>query len=180
MSALPELTRKSSSARESAPPPPERGIFVVVAGGERLALPVECVHTIFRVSRITPVPGGPAEVAGLANLRGKIVTVVSLRVRLGMPRAAVSGPALAIGIEHHGESIALLVDDVGDVISVSEAERVAAPPHLAAARLGVTSAVYGHKNEILSVLDMDALFDFASGAARPARSLDFQSEGKHT
>ena len=135
MSALPELTRKSSSARESAPPPPERGIFVVVAGGERLALPVECVHTIFRVSRITPVPGGPAEVAGLANLRGKIVTVVSLRVRLGMPRAAVSGPALAIGIEHHGESIALLVDDVGDVISVSEAERVAAPPHLAAARL---------------------------------------------
>ena len=167
--SLPELTRTSSrQGHNQAAAPLERNIFIVSAGAERLALPVECVNTIFRISRITPVPGGPREVVGLANLRGKIVTVVSLRRRLGMAHELDPGPALAIGIEHLGESIALLVDEVGDVVSVAESDRIPAPPHLAATRLGVTSAVYGFERGILSVLDMAALFRFSGANAAPS------------
>ncbi len=165
--SLPELMRTSSRARApAAAPPREMRIFTVVAGGERLGLPVECVHTIVRIARITPVPCGPREVIGLANLRGKIVTVVSLRLRLGMPDIGDIGPALAIGIEHLGESIALVVDEVGDVISVSEADRILAPPHLSGSRLGVTGAVLRFDEGILSVLELDRLFEF-DGTARP-------------
>ncbi len=159
---LPELTRKTTTPRAvDAPASRERNIFTVTSGQEKLALPVEYVHTIFRIARITPVPCGPKEVVGLANLRGKIVTVVSLRRRLGMPDAGEGVSPLAIGIEHLGESIALLVDAVGDVITVSEKDRIAAPPHLAPQRIGVTAAVYAYNDGILSVLDMDALFDFS-------------------
>ena len=45
-------------------------IFTVSAAGEKLGLPVSCVQTIFRISRITPIPLGPPEVVGLVNLRG--------------------------------------------------------------------------------------------------------------
>jgi purine-binding chemotaxis protein CheW len=167
MSNLPELTRTSTRLRAGAPPPPrERDIFTVIAAGERLGLPVECVHTIFRISRITPVPRGPREVIGLANLRGKIVTVASLRRRLGLEDRGAHAASLAIGIEHLGESIALMVDEVGDVMTVSEADRILAPPHLTSARLGVTSSVYRLDEGILSVLDLTALFDFGRADAR--------------
>lgn len=170
MSSLPELTRTSTRPRAgSIPPPRERDIFTVFADGEQLGLPVEAVHTIFRISRITPVPCGPPEVIGLANLRGKIVTVASLRRRLGLADQESHKTALAIGIEHLGESFALLVDEVGDVMTVSEAARIAAPPHLNATRIGVTSAVYRLDQGVLSVLDMNALFEFTS-VEPPARS----------
>lgn len=164
--SLPELTRTPTSPRNGAPPPRERNVFTVKAGGERLAIPVECVHTIFRVSRITPVPGGPREVVGLANLRGKIVTVVGLRRRLGMPDKDVVPSNLAIGIEHLGESIALTVDEVGDVIGVSEADRIPPPPHLAQSRVGVTAAVYRYEGGILSLLEVGALFNFTGRETR--------------
>lgn len=137
------------------------GVFAVTIGGERLGLPVACVHTIFRIDRITPVPGAPREVLGLVNLRGHIVTAVSLRRRLGMPDGDTVQNPLAIGIEHEGETFALVVDEVGDVINISRGERIGSPPHLVAARVGLTSAVYKCSEGIISVLDMGSIFSFS-------------------
>ena len=135
-------------------------IFTVSAAGEKLGLPVSCVQTIFRISRITPIPLGPAEVVGLVNLRGKIVTAVSLRRRLGLPDNISHEGAIAIGIEHRGESFALLVDEVDDVTSVADSARIKPPANLAAARLAVTTSVFRMEQGILSVLDMDAVLEF--------------------
>jgi purine-binding chemotaxis protein CheW len=148
------------------------GVFTVIAGGEKLGLPVSCVHTIFRIDRVTPVPGAPHEVMGLVNLRGQIVTAASLRRRLGMADDPREVNPLAIGIEHQGETFALIVDEVGDVLSVGKAERIPAPPHLASARVGLTAAVYKLEDTIISVLDMKVLFEFsrrAAGMERPIR-----------
>ncbi len=178
--SLPELTRTSTHRRPGAlPPPRERNIFTVSAANETLGLPVECVHTIFRIARITPVPRGPREVVGLANLRGKIVTVASLRRRLGLPDREGHAASLAIGIEHLGESFALMVDEVGDVMAVSEAARIQPPSNLDATRLGVTAAVYRLDEGILSVLDMAALFDFSRArvwGSMETRHLDRRGE----
>ena len=144
--------------------PKQRSIFTVVAGDEKLGLPVSCVQTIFRISKITPIPLGPAEVVGLVNLRGKIVTAVGLRRRLGLPDAESHEGAIAIGIEHRGESFALLVDEVGDVMNVPESSRIAAPANLTQARLSVTAAVFRLDEGILSVLDMDVVLDFNRAA----------------
>jgi purine-binding chemotaxis protein CheW len=140
------------------------GIFVVVVGGEKLGLPVSCVQTIFRIDRVTPVPGAPYEVIGLVNLRGHIVTAASLRRRLGIPDGPPVANPLTIGIEHLGENFALVVDEVGDVINIGRAERIQAPPHLKTARLGLTSAVYKVEDGIISVLDMAVVFEFSRRA----------------
>jgi purine-binding chemotaxis protein CheW len=152
--------RPAGGGRAPAAPPKTRSIFTVSAAGERLGLPVACVNTIFRVSRITPIPLGPPEVVGLVNLRGKIVTAASLRRRLGHDASTSHEGAIAIGIEHRGESFALLVDEVGDVVTVDESARIPAPANLSAERLGLTAAVYRLDEAFISVFDMDAILDF--------------------
>jgi purine-binding chemotaxis protein CheW len=138
----------------------ERHCFIVYVGGQPFGLPVDCVQTIFRIEAITPVPLGPREIVGLVNLRGKIVTAVSLRRRLQMPDAPQTKSALAIGMEHRGENFALVVDEVGDVIFVNPQTQISLPPHLDPHRAKLTEAAYRLDHEILSLLDVGSLFDF--------------------
>lgn len=138
----------------------EQHCFIVFAGGETFGLPVEHVQTIFQIEAVTPVPLGPREVLGLVNLRGKIVTAVSLRQRLQMQDAVAKKLRLAIGIEHGGENFALVVDAIGDVIVLDPERHILMPPHLDTQRAKLTDAVYRLDNQILSLLNMGAVFDF--------------------
>jgi purine-binding chemotaxis protein CheW len=153
-------------------PQTERRCFTVIDGGEMFGLPVQSVQTIFRIEDVTPVPLGPPEVEGLVNLRGRIVTAVSLKRRLSKAASESARGALAIGIEHDGENFALIVDEVGDVISCEESAQIAGPPHVDPARARLTSAYYRLDRGILPILDMDAVFDFTErprgiGSAHP-------------
>jgi purine-binding chemotaxis protein CheW len=153
------------TATEAAP---EKGLaaslgdrcFTVFVGREKFGLPVGGVQTIFQIEAVTPVPLGPHEILGLVNLRGKIVTAVSLRRRLQMPETAGDTATLAIGVEHRGESFALVVDEVGDVIVLDRQARIPKPPHLDPQKARLTEAVYRLEDGILPQLDMDAVFDF--------------------
>jgi purine-binding chemotaxis protein CheW len=138
----------------------EEHCFIVFAGGETFGLPVNRVQTIFQIEAVTPVPLGPREVLGLVNLRGKIVTAVSLRQRLQLPEIRPKKARLAIGMEHRGENFALVVDEVGDVIVLDPDKRIPMPPHLNDHRARLTDAVYRLETQILSLLDMDAVFEF--------------------
>lgn len=138
----------------------EQHCFIVFVGGETFGLPVDRVQTIFQIEAVTPVPLGPREVLGLVNLRGRIVTAVSLRQRLQMQEVVAKKPRLAIGIENRGENFALVVDGVGDVIVLNPERRIPMPPHLDAQRAKLTQAVYRLDNQILSLLDMNTVFDF--------------------
>lgn len=138
----------------------ETHCFIVYVGGEAFGLPVDCVQTIFQIEAVTPVPLGPREIVGLVNLRGKIVTAVSLRRRLQMPDAQPAKAALAIGMEYRGENFALIVDEVGDVIFLDAQMQIALPPHLDQHRAKLTEAVYRLDQRILSMLDVGFLFDF--------------------
>lgn len=150
-----------------------RSFFSVHAAGAMFGLPVDAVQTIFRVQAITPVPLGPPTVAGLVNLRGKIVTAISLARRLALPEPE-SKPAFAVAVDCRGETFALLVDSVGDAMECGPQDRLDSPPHVDARRSRVTAAYYRVENGILPVLDVDALFDpstiRAADAAQPVHS----------
>jgi purine-binding chemotaxis protein CheW len=143
----------------------ETRCFTVIVGGEMFGLPVKAVQTIFRISEVTPVPLGPDEILGLVNLRGKIVTAVSLRRRLRMKEDIPVKGLFAIGIEHRNESFALVVDEVGDVIVLDPKSRIPLPPHLDPQSISLTNAVYSIEKEILPILDMNAVFEFQRRAA---------------
>ncbi|MEJ2227568.1 MAG: chemotaxis protein CheW [Alphaproteobacteria bacterium] len=138
----------------------ESSYFTVFVNNEIFGLPVENTHTIFRVTEVTPVPNGPADIAGLVNLRGKIVTAVSLRRRLNVPGEVDVQNALAIGIEHKGENFALVVDEVGDVLSLANSMQIPIPSHFDPHRSRLTTGLYRVNKLLIPVLDIEALFNF--------------------
>ncbi len=154
-----EPSRMSSEAPRAAANALD-GYFSIKFADDVFGLPVTRVQTIFRIGPVTRAPGGPRDIVGLVNLRGKIVTAVSLRRRLGL-KAEGDGPgSLAIGIEHAGEAFALLVDEIGDVLSLAPDTTVAPPPHIARGRAKFAAAYHRVAGTLMPLLNIDAVFDF--------------------
>ena len=86
--------------------------------GQMFGLPISRVQDVFKPSRITRVPLAGAEIAGVLNLRGRIVTAIDMRRRLEANRREDGASVMAIGIEARGESFGLLVDAVGEVLKL--------------------------------------------------------------
>jgi purine-binding chemotaxis protein CheW len=138
---------------------PQSVYFVVGVGAHRVGLPVECVKTVFHIDKLTLVPLAPPEVAGLANLRGRIVTALNLDVCLGVAGARPPKGAmrLAVDVESGGENYALIIDETGDVIASAESDKVACPAHIAPQLSELLGAFYRVGDDFLSILDLDAL-----------------------
>lgn len=88
------------------------------------------------------MPLAPPEVAGLLNLRGRIVTAIDLRRRLGLPPRADGGTPVAVGIEERGELYGLIVDRAGDVLRFKRSSYDANPANLDRRWAKVCAGVY--------------------------------------
>src|SRR3982750_1442705 len=77
-------------------------------GGQLFGLPISRVQDVFMPERLTRVPLSPREIAGVLNLRGRIVTVVDMRARLGLPKNEEGKPPMAVGVDLGGESYGVL------------------------------------------------------------------------
>ncbi len=88
----------------------------ITLAGQIFGIPVEQVRDVLAPPPMTPVPLAPPEVAGALNLRGRIVIVIDLRKRLGLPPAPDDVVPMCVVIELAGELYSFLVDKVGDVL----------------------------------------------------------------
>ena len=91
-------------------------------GRETYGVPITSLHEIVRVPEITPVPDAPAYMEGVINLRGKIVTVIDLRKRLGQKQVAPSKRNRILVVEHNGKLCGLMVDSASEVLKVPHAD----------------------------------------------------------
>lgn len=131
--------------------------FMIKVRGQTIGLPVDCVKTIFHVDNLTPVPLAPPEVAGLVNLRGRIVTALHLDRCLWRGEAGGGTRGLAVGIERNGEEYALLVDETEDVVATSESDRIGCPAHIDPRLAELIAGCYRLDEGFLSILDIDAV-----------------------
>ena len=95
----------------------------VLIGDQLFGLPISRVQDVFMPDRLTRVPLSAPEIAGVLNLRGRIVTAVDMRRRLGLPPRSDGKPPMAVGIELKGESYGLLIDTVGEVLKLADNTR---------------------------------------------------------
>ena len=137
----------------------DRRCFTVIVAGRTFGLPVEHIHTVFEMMAVTPVPLAPREVLGLVNLRGKIVTAVSLRRRLNCADGPIEACRIAVGIDYRNESFALVVDEVGDVLTLDQGTLIDTPPHLGGEGVPIES-VHRLEELILPILDLDWVLTF--------------------
>ena len=133
-------------------------------GGQLFGLPISRVQDVFLPERITRVPLAAPEFAGMLNLRGRIVTVLDMRLRLGLPPAEAGRPRMAIGIESKGESYGLLIDAIGEVIKLPTASREDNPVNLDARLTRVSAGVHRLDGSLLVVLDVDRVLDVGAHA----------------
>jgi purine-binding chemotaxis protein CheW len=118
---------------------------------EAYSLPVTHVREILRVTSITRVPHAPNPVRGVTNMRGRVLPVVDLRTRLGMPSKEIEGASRILVAESKGRLIGLLVDAVQQVIRLSRSQVQPPPPDVMTTQSDYILGVY-HLQETLVIL----------------------------
>src|ERR1700758_2155281 len=134
----------------------------VMLDGQLFGLPISRVQDVFMPDRLTRVPLAPPEIAGVLNLRGRIVTAVDLRMRLGLAPRSDARPPMAVGIELKGESYGLLIDAVGEVMKLSNSTREPNPVNLDARLARVSAGVHRLEGQLLVVLGVDRVLDMTA------------------
>ncbi|NWH07960.1 MAG: chemotaxis protein CheW [Alphaproteobacteria bacterium] len=137
----------------------------VMIGGQLFGIAISQVQDVFSPQAITRVPLAHPEIAGVLNLRDRIVTAIDVRVRLGLPPRAKGEPCMAVGIEHKGESYGLIIDNVGEVLSVPVADFEDNPANLDERWRQASSGVYRLDGNLLVVLNVEHLLEFGRLAA---------------
>ncbi|HEX9070386.1 MAG TPA: chemotaxis protein CheW [Pseudolabrys sp.] len=136
-----------------------------IIGGQLFGLPILRVQDVFAPERLTKVPLAPAEIAGVLNLRGRIVTLIEMRHRLGLEQRKNDSPAMAVGVESRGESYGLLIDSVGEVLKLDDVACEPNPSNLDPGLASVSTGIYRLDGQLMMVLDVDRVLDIAVNAA---------------
>jgi len=133
-------------------------------GGQLFGLPIARVQDVFVLDRLTRVPLAAPEIAGVLNLRGRIVTAIDMRRRLGLAPPGEVRMRMAIGIEYKGESYGLLIDAIGEVLNLPTAGRDGNPVNLEPGLARVSAGVHRLEDRLLVVLDVDRVLDVGQHA----------------
>jgi len=128
--------------------------------GQKLGIPVLAVHDVLNAQQITRIPRSPNWVAGVLNLRGRIVTAIDLRMRLGLAPLEEGKRSMSVVVEHDEEPYSLQIDSVGEVLSLDDQLFEKNPVTLDPRWREVSRGIYRLENELLPILDVNKLLAF--------------------
>lgn len=141
-------------------------LVTMYSGGAYFGVPVTRVRDVLAAPQIYAAPLAPASILGSINLRGRIVTAIDLRTRLGMAPAENRATSKCVIVERTGgEPYALLVDEIGDVIMLSASLYEPNPVTLDKGWSHLCRGLYRQEGQMLIVLDIDALLAIEAAAA---------------
>jgi purine-binding chemotaxis protein CheW len=129
--------------------------------GQLFGLNVMLVRDVLRRQRITPVPKAKREVRGVLNLRGQIVTAVDMRRRLGVEDLPDIDP-MHIVVEHMDEAYSLVVDTVGEVMTLDESTFEKCPPTMPKNWAAIAKGIHRMQGFLLVALDLGAIMRLGS------------------
>jgi purine-binding chemotaxis protein CheW len=117
------------------------------------ALDAAGVQEVIRLGPVTPVRYAPEEVLGIVNLRGKIVTIVDLALRLGFAKAVAGRDSRIFIVEDHNEFIGLLVDRVDEVVEVERDSWQPPPANVNWGQARFFKGVCRPRGQVITLLD---------------------------
>jgi purine-binding chemotaxis protein CheW len=131
-------------------------------GGQLFGLPISRVQDVFIPERMTRVPLSSACVAGVLNLRGRIVTAIDMRARLGLPKSDKGRPPMAVGVDLRGESYGLLIDSVGEVLKLADDTCEVNPVNLDPRMAKMACGIHRLDGQLMVVLDVDRVLEIGA------------------
>ncbi len=123
--------------------------------GHYFGLDVLRVQEVIRYQAMTPVPLASPVVRGLINLRGQIVTAIDLRRRLELEDRPKDQLPLNVVVQTDDGAVSLLVDEIGDVLEVSQEAFESPPETLKGVTRDLIRGAYKLKGCLLLILDPD-------------------------
>ena len=135
-------------------------------GTTLFGVPITHILEIVGGARPQPVPLAPGYVGGLVHYRGDVLTTVSLRHLLDLP--PLDGTQDILVLESGGGCFGLLVDSVGEVLTVSSADHEPNPSILDERRRALFAGAYKLKDSLLVMLDPDRLDPIRLDSMQPA------------
>lgn len=99
-----------------------------LVGNELYGVSITQVQEIIRCGHLTRVPQAPAFIAGVLNLRGRVLPVVDLRKRLGLPARDYDASTRIVVVDVRGKAVGLAVDAVREVLAIPESDIAPGPP----------------------------------------------------
>ena len=129
-------------------------------GGQWFGIPVLSVQDVLGPQNIAMIPLAPPEVAGSLNLRGRIVTAIDPRVRLGLPKREENETVMSVVVEHLGELYSLLIDQVGEVLKLPSNRFEHNPASLDPRWRDISTGIYRLDDRLVIVIDIERLLNF--------------------
>lgn len=128
--------------------------------GQLFGIPVLQIQDVLSSYRITRIPLAPPEITGSLNLRGRVVTAIDVRLRLGLPPRPADADSMSIVAENEGELYSLMVDSVGEVLALAQSAYERNLPTLDAKFRAFSDGIYRLDNQLLVVLDVNRMLDY--------------------
>ena len=132
--------------------------FVTVRINNQLfAISAMDVEDVLLPQKITPVPLVPSEIIGLLNLRGRVVTAIDLRVKMGMQPSEGRLENKSIVVDYQGNSYSFVVDEVTGVCDIPNLEIEQTPDNLSEQWKEYCVGIYKLENELMVILNIEGL-----------------------
>lgn len=127
--------------------------------GQMFGIPVLEVSDVLNPQRIANIPLAPTEVAGSLNLRGRIVTAIDLRVKLGFDSSRDYSKSMSVVVEYKDELYSFVVDSVGEVLTVPLSSFEQNPANLERSWQEISCGVYRLEKNLLVILDLNKVLE---------------------
>jgi purine-binding chemotaxis protein CheW len=169
MEQLPSRGPIAADMPGAAEPPLEPCELVTMTVADQLfGVPVLAVRDVLGPQPIARIPLAPPAVAGAINLRGRIVTAIDVRRRLGLPPAPPEIRGMSVVFERSGELYSLIVDQVAEVMTMPAEWFEHNPSTMNPRWRGLCTGIYRLERRLLLVLDVDRLLEFPKAEATVA------------
>ncbi len=126
-------------------------------GAEEYAIPIEMVESIIKLGPLTSVPGSPSYIRGVMNLRGRIMSVIDLRQRFGMPTEKDQPDGRILVVQYADTTIGLLVDSVSEVFNLDEMDFQPPPPELGNGAVGGVDGIIHADERLIVLLNVESI-----------------------
>lgn len=129
--------------------------LTIIIADQRFGIPILQVQDVLGNQTVTNIPLAPPEVAGSLNLRGRIVTAIDVRRRLGIePPAEGHESEMGVVVELEDELYSLIIDKVGDVLKLKDESFESTPTTLDPLWREISLGIYRLDGELLIILDV--------------------------
>jgi purine-binding chemotaxis protein CheW len=149
---------------------PTRAVLTFVVGGETYGVDILSIREIIKLRDVTEVPRTPQFLIGIITVRGAVIPVIDLRLRLRLPATPPTRAARILVVVREGEPYGLLCDAVSGVVRLAESDIEVPPSTLASGEgaflQGIGRHRMGRRDRMVILLSLQQVVDFEMKSVR--------------